>query len=150
MIRKEKEQERKRTYKPRAKKEGIDLEKSVVKRYNSHINNPDGATRRPGSGAFWTFPGDVATPDALFECKERGTTTGRGEKTISIHKEWLTKIEAESIQAGKSYWALPFRYKEDSKIYIVKDYEEELNMIKQINSLMARVKELEEGVSKTE
>jgi hypothetical protein len=138
------EKKRQQSYlKPKKEKEGMGFEKRVTKRYNKAINKThDSARRRPNSGAIWSMPGDVVTEEGfLFECKERGTVTSRGEKTISIHKEWLDKVSTEAV--GK-YWALPFGFKGSDDVYIVKDYNTELDMIQTIEILKKRVIELTE------
>lgn len=119
------------------KKEGVDFEKRVVKAYNKTVSKESrvdhSAVRSPNSGSIWSLPGDIITKEALLEAKERGTVTSRGEKTISIQKKWLQKIEYETYQkTNKSYWFLPFRYKGDDKIYVVTDF----NIILQLLSLI--------------
>ena len=142
MDRKEKEDERKKTRTPKKKKEGMDFEKRVAKRYNQAAANND-ARRTPNSGAIWSMPGDIVTARELMECKERGSTTARGEKTISIPKEHLDKVKEEAFLAKKSIWYYIFGYKNTHEIYLVKDYDDELGMIQQIASLKERIIELE-------
>ena len=142
---KQRQKEKPSYLKPKKGKEGMDFERKVAKAYNNKITKKNtSAKRRPNSGAIWSMPGDIVTEEGfLFECKERGTLTGRGKKTISIHKEWLDKVQLEAISAKKRYWALPFGYKESDDIYIVKDYNTELEMIQTIKLLKDRIKELE-------
>ena len=144
MERKEKEEERKKNRIPKKKKEGMGFEKKVAKRYNNVLsNNENNARRRPNSGAIWSMPGDIVTEKELIECKERGSVTSRGEKTISIPKAQLDKIKEESFLAKRETWYYIFGYKDSEEIYLVKDYEDELRMIQQINILKERIKELE-------
>lgn len=131
-------------------KEGMDFEKRVQKTYNKRLKNASsttpkssGARRRPNSGAIWSMPGDIISEEELFECKERGSTTGRGEKTISIPKSHLDKVKQEAYQANKNTWYYVFGYKESPEIYLVKDFEDELRLIQQIGILKERVLELE-------
>jgi len=145
LIRKEKEAARRLLGKPRTRRKGETFEKTVVKRFNSVTGSGNirgGASRCPASGALWAFPGDVVTPDALFECKERGTTTSRGAKTITIHLEWLQKIAQEAAAVGKSYWALPFAFKGHDDIYIIKNYNDELTLLTTLDRLLAYLHEL--------
>lgn len=143
---------------PKKKKEGMDFEKKVSKRYNQRLgsqqktnsrsgigNSP--SRRRPNSGAIWCMPGDITTEEALMECKERGTVTSKGEKQIAIQKDWLEKIAFESRKDGKPYWYLPFGYKEDEMIYLVKDFDHELEMIHQIKIMREKIVELEEQLN---
>jgi hypothetical protein len=132
-------------------KEGMGFEKRVQKTYNKRLKNGsptassrDTARRRPNSGAIWSMPGDIVTEAELFECKERGSKTSRGEKTITIQKQQLDKIKSESYLANKDIWYYVFGFKECDNIYLVKDFEDELRMIQQINSLKQRIIELEE------
>lgn len=102
----------------------------------------DLARQQSNSGALWFAKGDVITEEYLMECKERGTLTSRGEKTISIPKEWLTKQEKEAFQEKRPYWILPFRYKNDDEIYLVKTFDQELEMYQKIKDLTAQVEKL--------
>ena len=92
------------------------------------------------------MPGDIITEEELAECKERGSTTSRGEKTITIQKKQLEKIELEAYQANKKTWHYIFGFKECQRIYVVKDYEDELKMIQQMKSLKDRISDLEKEI----
>ena len=87
------------------------------------------AQRTPNSGATWHSKGDVKLSHALAEVKERGSVNGRGEKTISIPKEWLTKQADEAFQERRDYWYLAFAYKGDEEIYLIKPYNHEVEMV---------------------
>lgn len=93
------------------------------------------AQRQINSGALWFSKGDVTLDHALMEVKERGTKNARGEKTISIPKLWLEKQEDEATQEGKLFWYLPFAYKNDDRIYLVKPYEHEIQMVQDLRLL---------------
>lgn len=93
------------------------------------------AKRQANSGALWYAKGDIKTQDYLMECKERGTVNARGEKSISIPKEWLLKQELEAFQENRPYWVIPFRYKNDDSIYLVKSFEQEIEMYQEIRRL---------------
>ena len=90
------------------------------------------AKRQANSGALWYAKGDIKTEHYLLECKERGTVNARGEKTISIPKSWLLKQEQEAFQENRPYWAIPFRYKNDDAIYIVKSFDQELELYQEL------------------
>ena len=144
MTLKEKELERKKSHASRKKKEGMSFEKKVAKKYNKAVSpKKDIARRRPNSGAIWSMPGDIVTERELIECKERGTTTSKGERTISIPESHLNKIKEEAYLAKRNVWYYIFGYKGSDNIYLVKDYEDELRMIQQIEILKDRIKELE-------
>lgn len=101
------------------------------------------AKRQVNSGAMWHSKGDIRVEHALMECKERGTVNGRGEKTISIPKEWLEKQEKEAYQEGKPFWYLPFGYKNSEEIYLIKDFNHEVEMIHEIRHLEEEVQRLQ-------
>lgn len=94
------------------------------------------ARRQIGSGNIWFMPGDVADPVILAECKERGTVNSKGEKTMTIPKTMLDKIEQEAKTYG-SYPALPFRYKNDQsgKTYFAQDFDVLCEMVHEIKML---------------
>lgn len=110
-------------------KEGMKFEKKVTKTYNEQ------AKRSINSGATWFCPGDIITPNELIECKERGSTTSRGEKTFTVQKQQLDKIQEEALSDGKRSWQLVFGFKNDNKIYLIKDYEDELATVQYIKEL---------------
>lgn len=94
------------------------------------------ARKQLGSGNIWFMPGDVADTVVLAECKERGTINSKGEKTMSIPKTMLDKIEQEA-KTYNSYPALVFRYKGDTsgKTYFVQDFETLCEMVHEIKYL---------------
>jgi hypothetical protein len=100
------------------------------------------AKRQVNSGAMWHSKGDIKLDHALLECKERGTVNARGEKTISIPKEWLDKQAIEAVKEKRDYWYLPFRYKGSDEIYIVKPFDHELELIQRIRELEGQLSEL--------
>jgi hypothetical protein len=145
MVTKEKQEEKKRLGIRKKKKEGMDFEKRVAKKHNKAKSSDryDDARRRPNSGAIWSLPGDIVTKDQLIECKERGSTTSRGEKTISIPKAHLDKVKEEAYMAKKDIWYYIFSYKGSDEIYLVKDYDDELRMIQEIEELKDIINKLQ-------
>jgi len=103
-------------------KKGMDFEEKVVDVYNK-------ARRQPASGAFWNKPGDIITPEMLMEVKERNIVNSKGEKSITIKKEWLEKIKREAYGLGRPFWCLPFRFGNDEDIYVVIDFQDLLALI---------------------
>lgn len=93
------------------------------------------AKRQPNSGAMWHAKGDISLEHALMEVKERGTKNSRGRKTISIEKDWLDKQEKEAFLENKPFWYLAFAYKESEEVYIIKPYDQELEMIGELRRL---------------
>lgn len=92
------------------------------------------ARRQVRSGAIWYMPGDVADTIILAECKERSAVTASGEKTITIPKSWLTKVEEEAEHDGK-YPTFAFRYKNDDQIYSINKFEVLEDMVLEIKYL---------------
>lgn len=108
------------------------------------------AKRQANSGAMWHSKGDIRVEHALMECKERGTVNGRGEKSITIPKEWLTKQEQEAFEESKPFWYLPFGYKNDDSIYLIKDFNHEVEMIHEIRQLSEEVERLKKLLAEKE
>jgi hypothetical protein len=100
------------------------------------------AVRQPNSGAMWNNKGDIKLEHALMECKERGSTNSRGEKTISIPKLWIEKQEKEAFQEQRPYWYIPFGYKGDDGIYLVKSYNHEMEMIYEMRKQREEIERL--------
>lgn len=142
------------------KKEGMGFEKRVAKQWNQKVGSgrakpaaggkpriqvetPE-ARRQPNSGAMWHSKGDIKLHHALMECKERGTTNSRGEKQITIPKEWLDKMEKEAFQEGREFWYLPFGYKGSEDIYLVKPFNHEMQLINDVREARERIEQLEE------
>lgn len=109
---------------------------------------PVEAKRQINSGALWHSKGDIKLDHALMECKERGTVTARGAKTISIPKEWLDKQEKEAFQEQREYWYLPFGYKGDESIYLIKPYDHELEIIYELRQARETIEKLQEEIRK--
>ena len=68
----------------------------------------------PNSGARIFNKGDVRGQECLVECK----TMVEPRKSISIKKEWLTKIRQEAFDSGKSMGMLVFDFG-DGDDYVV-------------------------------
>lgn len=119
---------------------------SPKRSYTPHYEKK--AQRQPNSGALWHAKGDVTLSHALMEVKERGTTNSRGEKTISIPKSWLTKQEEEAFQERRDFWYLAFAYKNDDSIYIIKDYDHEIEMVNELEQLREENQQLKERLEK--
>lgn len=106
------------------------------------------AKRQPNSGAMWYAKGDISLEHALVEVKERGTVNSRGEKTISIPKLWLDKQAEEAFIEGKEFWYLAFAYKGSDDVYIIKPYDDEIEMVAYIRKLQQEnelLKEINKG-----
>lgn len=73
-------------------------EKTVASKFNGE--------RTLNSGATPFQKGDVATNKVLLECK----TKVKASDSVTIHKEWLEKLDHESLFMGKPYSALLFNF----------------------------------------
>ena len=71
------------------------------------------------SGAAMFVAGDVQTDDYLFECK----TSMKEVSSMSIKKEWLTKIKQEAFSKNKSSGIVVFNFGPDTKNYFIIDEE---------------------------
>jgi hypothetical protein len=101
------------------------------------------AKRQVNSGAMWHSKGDIKLEHALMECKERGSTNSRGEKQITIPKLWIEKQEKEAFQERRPYWYIPFGYKGDDGIYLVKSYDHEMEMIYELRKAREEIERLQ-------
>lgn len=116
---------------------GQTLEDYVAANFNNLPTVKEWSARRQaGSGNIWFMPGDVADSVILAECKERSTTTSKGEKSISIPRTMLEKIDEESSMS-RTYPALVFRYKGDEtgKTYFIQDFDTLCQMVHEIKLL---------------
>lgn len=82
-------------------------EKRVAKDLKGKVNSNSGAT------AF--YKGDVTTNHVLVECK----TTTKKVKSVSIKKEWLTKLDEEKFAMGKYHSALAFDFGDGNDYFII-------------------------------
>lgn len=99
------------------------LEQDVADKLN-YIPTINEARRTKRSGALWFEQGDIKDTVLHPECKERiGTLLKSGEKSLTIHKSWIEKAKSECINTSK-FMCLPFRFKGDSNIYTVIDFDD--------------------------
>lgn len=132
----------------KSNKEGMAFQRKVVDAYNDKLSETTNILSKPkaqeqiNSGAIWHMPGDVITEEALMECKERGTVSAKGEKQISIKKDWLDKIAEEALSSGRAP-LLPFGFKNDEEIYVVAKFDLWLELVQTIDILKARIQKLE-------
>lgn len=114
-----------------------DLEQTMVDDLNN-VPNIAQARRSRGSGNTWFEKGDVLDQIVNLECKERKANELKGgDKSISIKKSWLDKAEEEASTEGKVS-ALPFRFKNDDKVYIIM---ESCNIIELVNMCKAHIRD---------
>ncbi|OQY10687.1 MAG: hypothetical protein B6I28_00405 [Fusobacteriia bacterium 4572_132] len=107
------------------------LEQEVADSLNN-VPTIEEARRSIRSGAFDIEKEDVVDWLLFIECKERkgNELKGKGQKSFSIKKEWLEIAKGQADKVNKPM-TLPFRFKDDDKIYTIMDFEDlsELNGI---------------------
>lgn len=126
--------------KKNSRKEGMGFQRKVKDAYNQAITAKPKAYETPNSGAIWHMPGDVVTEDDLMECKERGSLSAKGEKQITIKKDWLDKAKEEAFPSKRML--LPFGFKNDDEIYLVTEFDTFLGMVQTIDELERKIQEL--------
>lgn len=62
--------------------------------------------KQANSGATAFDKGDVITKDFCIECKTQTTE----KASMSIKKDWITKLKQEAFGIGKSHWAIAFNF----------------------------------------
>ena len=74
-----------------------------------------GGRKVANSGATAYDKGDVTTDKVLVECKTKTSASA----SISIKKEWLTKLRDESIFMKKPFYSLFFNFGPDEPNYVI-------------------------------
>ena len=87
------------------------------KKQEKQVAKELGGKTTPNSGATPFIKGDITLDKYLIECK---TKTDDSE-SISIKKEWLDKLNQESLFMGKEYFALVFNFGPSSDNYVIID-----------------------------
>jgi hypothetical protein len=132
-------------------KEGMDFENRGTRKYNQAIKGAkDVARRQIASGALAHALGDMITEEeltaSLSEFKERGSTDAKGQKQITIKREWLEKLKWEASQMGKDYYFLPFTFKGSDTDYVAMDFDILLSYIQMIQALNEQVRILRQQI----
>lgn len=106
---------------------------------NTNNNNAlllGGSVPTPNSGAG-KIKGDEQIRgliNTMEELKEQNSTTSRGSKTFTIHKEWLDKLKREAQAENKEFWYLKFAFSTADAVasihYVIVDVEQFMGMIK--------------------
>ena len=84
-------------------------EKRTAKKLNAKVQTSS------GSSSF--LKGDVISQNCLVECK----TVTSIQKSVSIKKEWLEKIEEQCFAMGKRYPILAFDFGDGENYYILNE-----------------------------
>jgi hypothetical protein len=130
------------------KKEGMDFENRGTRSYNKAVQTAKQvAHRQLASGALHYALGDMITEEsltaALAEFKERGSKDARGEKQITIKRDWLEKLKDEARQMKREYYFLPFSFKGDTKDYVAMEYDMLLAYVQTIQTLLEQIRLLQ-------
>jgi len=130
-----------RSTKRKEKKKGMDFENRGTRQYNQAVSiSKQVAKRQLASGALHFALGDMITEEqltaALAEFKERSSVGSRGEKQITIKKEWLDKLKDESRQMNRDFYFLPFSFGDASTDYVAMEYDMLLRYIQTIQILL--------------
>lgn len=93
------------------------------------------------SGRTPVSKSDAEIVDLLrVEVKTSGARDGRGRKSITIKKEWLEKIEAEALHAGRNQIpVLAISFNDDKDYFVVEDYHF-YNILKELVQLREELK----------
>ncbi|SFJ63709.1 hypothetical protein SAMN02799624_05297 [Paenibacillus sp. UNC496MF] len=123
----------------------MDFENRGTRAYNHAVTAAkDVARRQIASGAKHWALGDMITEEALTaalaEFKERGSLSAKGEKQITIKREWLEKLADEARQMKREFHFLPFAFSGDTKDYVVMEYDRLLAYIQIIQSLVEEMR----------
>ena len=90
----------------RQREDKIQPTRHYSKRQENKVASKVGGTRNLNSGATPFQKGDVSADKLLIECK----TKVKSSESMTIHKEWLEKLDHESLFMGKPYSALLFNF----------------------------------------
>ena len=69
------------------------------------------------SGATPFYKGDVTTELFLLECKTKTSAS----KTMTVHKDWITKNEEEAFAMNKPYSAVVIDFGDGENYYLINE-----------------------------
>ena len=101
----------------RQRTDKIQATRHYSKMQESQVASKFNGSRNLNSGATPFQPGDVELDSLLLECKTKMTPSD----SITIKKEWLEKVNKESLFSGKPYSALVFNFGPNEKNYYIID-----------------------------
>ncbi len=103
---------------------------------NNNATLLGGSSLTPNSGAG-VIKGDSQIKgliNTMEELKEQNSTTSKGAKTFTIHKEWLDKLNKEAQAENKEFWYLKFAFSTEDAVnsihYVIIDVEQFMSLIK--------------------
>jgi hypothetical protein len=119
---KKKQQGIKKNYNKQTKRQGAVSENIVQKKNQATIDNVCSSrlTINSGAGTEKADAWITGLIEIAQEVKTQLPDRAKGCKSFTIKKEWLEKLNRESIAAGKEFWWLIFSFKEnDDDLYMV-------------------------------
>ena len=119
---KKKQQGIKKNYNKQTKRQGAVSENIVQQKNQATIDNVCSSrlTINSGAGTEKADTWITGLIEVAQEVKTQLPDRAKGCKNFTIKKEWLEKLNRESIAAGKEFWWLVFSFKEnDDDLYVV-------------------------------
>lgn len=86
-----------------------------------------GGRQVANSGAATFVAGDVITDNFLIECKTKTSAS----KTMTVHKDWITKNEEEAFAMNKPYSAVVIDFGDGENYYLINE-----KLFKRLNSYL--------------
>lgn len=119
-----------RQYK-KSERMGANFEEKIKDLTNKKLYAASNLTPNSGAG---NIKGDISISGCIDMALELKTKIKpkitRGSLSFTIQKEWLDKLNKESKEANKEFWALVFSFFEsEENIYSILEYEQILSMI---------------------
>ena len=96
----------------------------------TNVANAIGGKKVANSGATAYNKGDVTSEKVLIECKTKTTNSD----SISIKKEWLTKLRDESIFMKKPFYSLFFNFGPNENNYVIIPESLYIQVLEKINN----------------
>lgn len=102
------------------------------KRQEKEVAKVIGGSVQSNSGATPFQKGDVKNKDFLIECKTLTTC----QKSITLKKEWLTKLEVEKFSMNKQYSALAFDFGDSETFFVLnsKAFKQFIDLLEELNN----------------
>jgi hypothetical protein len=102
------------------------------KRQEKDVAKIIGGSVQSNSGATPFQKGDVKNSDFLIECKTLTTP----QKSITLKKEWLTKLAVEKFSMNKQYSALAFDFGDGEQFFAIptREFKQFLELLEELKN----------------
>ena len=107
--------------------------REVARNQERNLAKRLGGKRIPLSGGG-TIKGDVLSKHVLAECKTSHTLNAKGEKVMTLQKEWLVKAEEEARAEGKPFAVTEIRFKGDHRSWMLIDSEVLIALLNEVSA----------------